>query len=163
PGWDIEGGAQVLLFNPPSTQAWTAMLSVSNIFSRTGNDNQSLTLFRVPVHTAVPIQGTTATTPVTVTVPSLTASVSPLHMTLAKVGVGHDWWRLGSAGPGQQDGCNWRVGVEAGGRWGSAMVQFNEIQHHTDVVGGVFCAAHGDVEFPFRCGILFAGVRAEYN
>jgi hypothetical protein len=42
-------------------------------------------------------------------------------------------------------------------------VQFNEIQHHTDVIGGIFCALHSDVEWVYRCGIPFAGVRFEYN
>jgi hypothetical protein len=162
-GWDIEGGGRLLLFNPPANKAWTATLSVSNIFARTGNDNQPIDLFNVRVQTAVAIPGTTQTTPVTAVVPQTTATVSSLNMTFANAGLGREWWLLGSGDPGQQQGLNWRVGADAGGRWGSAMVQFNELQHHTDVVGGIYCAIHTDAEYPWRCGILFGGIRLEYN
>ncbi|HEY7424507.1 MAG TPA: hypothetical protein VH682_09785 [Gemmataceae bacterium] len=162
-GWDIEGGGRLLFFNPPASAAWTATLSVSNIFARTGTANQPIDLFNVKVQTAVTVPGTTTTTPVTAVVPHTTATVSSLNMTFANAGLGREWWLLGSADPGQQHGCNWRVGVDAGGRWGSAMVQFNELQHHTDVVGGVYAAIHTDVEYPWRCGILFSGIRYEYN
>lgn len=163
-GWDIEGGGRLLFFDSHQVnKAWTVSLSVSNIFARTGNDNQSFTLFRVPVKTTVQLPGSTTPLPVTVTVPQLTASVSSINLTFANVGFGREWWLLGSADPGQQNGLNWRVGVDGGGRWGSGMVQFNEITHHDDVVGGMFCALHTDLEYPWRCGILFGGIRYEYN
>jgi hypothetical protein len=161
-GWDIEGGGRLLLFNPPSTAAWTGMLSVSNIFARTGIANQPITLYRVPLHTTV-VTSSGVPTSATVTEPVFTATVSSLNMTFANMGFGREWWLCGSAYPGSQGGLNWRVGVDGGGRWGSAEVQFNEIQHHTDVVGGMFAALHTDVEYPFRCGIAFAGVRFEYQ
>ena len=50
PGWDIEGGGRLLLFNPSATAAWTVILSVSNIFNRTGDANQPITCINVPVH-----------------------------------------------------------------------------------------------------------------
>jgi hypothetical protein len=168
-GWDIEGGGRLFLFNPPSTAAWTGTLSISNMFLRTGNANQPITLFRVPVHTLVrspnaPVQGSlSSSTPAVVEVPELTLTVSSLNMTFVNMGFGREWWLLGSANPGCQKGCNWRAGFDGGGRWGSAEVQFNEIQHRTDVVGGMYAAIHSDVEYPFRCGIAFAGVRFEYN
>lgn len=167
-GWDVEGGGRLLLFNPPSTAAWTVSLSVSNIFARTGNANQPITLFRVPVHTLQQSPPSTtgaiaSATPVTVQVPELTVTVSSLNMTFANAGFGREWWLHGSADPGQQHGWNWRAGVDGGGRWGSASVQFNEIRHRTDVVGGMYAAIHSDVEYPFRCGIAFGGVRLEYN
>jgi hypothetical protein len=158
-GWDIEGGGRLLLFNPPSTAAWVGTMSISNIFARTGNANQPITLFRVPVHVAGQIPGT----PATAVIPELQVTVSSLNMTFVNLGFGREWWLCGSANPGQQHGCNWRIGIDGGGRWGSAMVQFNEIQHHTDVIGGMYAAIHSDVEWPFRCGIPFAGVRLEYN
>jgi hypothetical protein len=162
-GWDIEGGGRVLFFNPARDRAWTVSLSVSNIFARTGNDNEPITLFNVPVHTAITIPNSTVTTPLIQNVPVLQATVSSLNMTFVNVGFGREWYLLGSADPGAMHGCNWRIGVDGGGRWGSAMVQFNEINHHTDVVGGMYCAIHTDVEYPFRCGILQAGIRYEYN
>ena len=95
------------------------------------------------------IQTSTSVTQGTVTIPQMTATVSSLNMTFANVGFGREWWLHGSADPGQQQGWNWRVGTDAGGRWGSASVNFNEIQHHTDVVGGTYAAVHSDVEYPF--------------
>ncbi len=160
-GWDIEGGARLFLFNPTSTAAWTGTLSISNIFARTGNANQFVTLFNVPVHVANPTAVTFGGA--IKNVPELQVTVSSLNMTFVNMGFGREWWLLGSANPGQQKGCNWRVGIDGGGRWGSAKVEFNEIQHHTDVVGGLYAAIHSDVEYPFRCGIAFAGVRFEYN
>jgi hypothetical protein len=169
-GWDIEGGGRLLFFNPASTKAWTATVSVSNMFARTGDANQPIQLFNWAVNTAITIPGqpnvpgsVQATTPVVVHVPQVTATVSSLNMTFVNAGFGREWWLLGSANPGQQAGWNWRVGVDGGGRWGSAKVDFNEFQHHTDVVGGVYAAIHTDVEYPWRCGILFGGIRYEYN
>jgi hypothetical protein len=170
PGWDVEGGGRLLFFNPPATKAWTVSLSVSNIFNRTGDSNQPITLRNVPVHTTLTtppnpnVPGSAAiVTPVITNVPSLQATVSSLNMTFVNVGFGREWYLLGSADPGQMRGCNWRVGADAGGRWGTAMVQFNEINHHTDTIGGMYCAIHTDAEIPFRCGILQAGIRYEYN
>jgi hypothetical protein len=171
PGWDIEGGARLLLFNPQMDRAWTVSLSVSNIFNRTGDANQPINLFNVPVHTLVesPGQGNLppgsirATTPGTTNVPHVVATVSSLNQTFLNLGGGREWWLLGSADPGQQHGCNWRVGIDGGGRYGSAMVQFNELSHHTDTIGGLYCAIHTDIEYPWRCGILFGGIRYEYN
>ena len=168
-GWDIEGGARVLFFNQPSTRAWTVSLSVSNIFNRTGDANQPITLFRFPVHTLVVSSPTSqqgsasVATPTIVQVPQVTATVSSLNQTFVNLGFGREWWLLGSAYPGSQGGCNWRVGIDGGGRWGTADVQFNEFQHRTDVIGGLFCAIHSDVEWVCRCAIPFAGVRFEYN
>ncbi len=170
PGWDIEGGGRLLLFNRQSTKAWTVSLSVGNIFNRTGNANQPITEFNVPVHTSVTVPGQTnvpgsvqATTPVIANVPELQATVSSLNQTFVSFGFGREWYLLGSADPGQQHGCNWRVGADAGGRYGSALVQFNEINHHTGRIGGMYAAIHSDVEYPWRCGILQAGIRYEYN
>jgi hypothetical protein len=168
PGWDVEGGGILYLFNPPSTAAWLGTVSVSNIFARTGNDNQPITLFRFPVHTVVQSQPTTTggaavATPTIVQIPEVTATVSSLNMTFVNMGFGREWWLRGSADPGQQKGWNWRVGCDMGGRYGTAKVDFDQFQHRTDVVGGLYGAVHSDIECPFRCGIAFAGIRVEYN
>ncbi|MHB1425019.1 MAG: hypothetical protein ACYC3I_17740 [Gemmataceae bacterium] len=163
-GWDIEGGGRILLFNPPSTAAWTGTLSISNIFARTGNANLPIKLYHFPVSTAPP-NSQNSPFPITerVTIPELEVTVSSLNMTFANIGFGREWWLLGSANPGVQGGCNWRVGCDTGGRWGSAMVQFNQINHHTDVVGGMYGALYSDISYPFRCAMPFLGVRLEYN
>jgi hypothetical protein len=161
-GWDIEGGGRLFLFNQHSTAAWTGTLGISNIFARTGNANQPVTLYRVPVHVA-PTTPSPFPSTLTAVIPSLDVTVSSLNMTFVNMGFGREWWLLGSAYPGEQQAWNWRVGIDGGGRWGSAEVQFNEIQHHTGVVGGMYIALDSDIEHPFRCGILFAGTRLEYN
>ncbi|HTU16721.1 MAG TPA: hypothetical protein VMG10_01555 [Gemmataceae bacterium] len=159
PGWDIEGGGRLLLFNQSSTAAWTGTLSISNMYAQTGSANQAITLYRVPIHTLDP----TTQTAERVQYPELSVTVRSLNLTFVNMGFGREWWLHGSADPGQQKGWNWRCGCDFGGRWGSGKVQFNEIQHLTGVVGGMYGAIHSDVECPFRCGILFAGVRLEYN
>lgn len=169
-GWDVEGGGRLLFFNQPATKAWTLTVSVSNIFNRTGDANEPINLYRVPVRTAIEVPGQTnvpgslrATTPAVVPVPHVVATVSSLNQTFANFGGGREWYLLGTAHPALMQGCNWRIGLDGGGRWGSGMVQFNEINHHTDVIGGLYAAIHTDVEYPWRCGILQAGIRYEYN
>jgi hypothetical protein len=161
-GWDVEAGGRLLLFNPPQTAAWTGTLGISNVNLHTGSANQPVTLFRVPVHTAPP---TPSPFPIseTVVIPSLDVTVRSLNMTFVNMGFGREWWLWGSADPGAQAGWNWRVGIDGGGRWGSARVDFNEIQHHTGVVGGMYAAVDSDLERAFRCGVFFVGVRFEYN
>ena len=161
-GWDVEGGGRLFLFNPPSTAAWTGVLSIGNIFARTGIANRPVTLTNVQVRVPPPA-GAVPSTQFFKTVPELTVTASSLNLTFVTLGGGREWWLCGSANPAAQHGCNWRVGFDAGGRWGSGMVQFNEIQHHTDLVGGMYAAIHTDVEWPFRCGIPFAGIRFEYQ
>jgi hypothetical protein len=170
PGWDVEGGGRLLLFNQPATKAWTISVSVSNIFNRTGDANKPIDLFNWPVRTAVPVPGQAnvpgalrATTPAVVPVPHVVATVSSLNQTFANAGFGREWYLLGTANPALMHGCNWRIGIDGGGRWGSGNVQFNELIHHTDVIGGLYAAIHTDVEYPWRCGILQAGIRYEYN
>lgn len=161
-GWDIEGGARLYFFNPPSTAAWYGSMSIGNIFARTGNANQPITFFNLPIHVPSTTPGGISTGAIRV-LPQALLTVSSLNMTFVSLGFGRECWLHGSADPGQQHGWNWRAGWEFGGRWGSGEVQFNEIQHHTGVVGGMYGAIHSDVEYPFRCGIGFAGVRLEYN
>lgn len=162
-GWDIEGGARLYMFNPPSTAAWVATMSISNIFLRTGDENQTIILNNVPVHVANTSSPFPSAGSIKV-IPSLPLTVSSLNMTFVNLGFGRTCWLHGSANPGQQQHCwNWRVGWDGGGRWGSGEVQFNEIQHHTDVIGGLYGAIHSNIEWPFRCGIGLAGIRMEYN
>ncbi|GEM_PF-2620128 len=161
-GWEIEGGGQLFLFNRPSTAAWVATASISNIYNTTGNFNIPVTLYNVPV-ILPPAPNSTFPVRSIKVVPAIDLTVNYLNMTFVNLGIGREWWLCGSADPGQTQGWNWRVGFDSGGRWGTAKVAFNEIQHKTGVVGGVDCAIYSNIEHPFRCGIPFAGVRFEYN
>lgn len=161
-GWDIEGGGRLYMFNQPSTAAWTATMGISNIYNSTGSFNIPVQLYNVPVQ--LPPTANSAFPVRTIrVVPAIDLTVNYLNMTFVNLGFGREWWLCGSADPGQTTGWNWKVGFDAGGRWGTAKIGWNEIQHKTGVVGGTDCAIYSNVEHPFRCAIPFAGVRLEYN
>jgi hypothetical protein len=104
-------------------------------------------------------------------------SVADLNRTFFNVGFGRDWYLFGEAptylnrgcGSGCGDngcGCGgpvWRVGVDGGGRYGTAKVELHEVRHRTDTIAGVFIGAHSDVEVPCGCCIFQAGVRLEWD
>jgi hypothetical protein len=105
---------------------------------------------------------TAIATPVTITVPHVQVTVQAFNQTFFNAAGGYAWWLLGSGDPAYC-GPSWRVGFEVGGRWGTARIDFNEIQHHTDVVGGLFFAVESYFEYPCNCCILQTGPRLEYN
>jgi hypothetical protein len=160
------------LFNPAVNKAWTASVSVANFLNYESNPKPVATLFNFPVHVLVDSTGNVAVpgsiagvTPATRAVPRVSASVGMFNQTFANLGFGREWYILGSGDLAQQTGgWIWRVGADAGGRYGSAIVRFEDtLQHHTDVVGGIYGAIHTDAEHPWRCGMLQIGVRLEYN
>ena len=169
PGWAVEGGGRVLLFNTAVTKAWTVSLSVSNFLNYEADPKPVATLFNFPVkvaldstgHIAVP-GSLTGVTPAVVATPQVSASVGMFNQTFVNLGIGREWYILGTADLGQQTGVwIWRVGADAGGRYGSAIVRFEDkIAHHTDVVGGMYGEIHTDAERPWRCGMIQIGVRS---
>ncbi len=190
-GWDIDGGARALFFNPERTSAWTLGIGVSNIYNhgRPGDPQVTLTnvkgLITLPsgsqsnpaaetaalqqaglpptVVQQIVSQITPASTvSLPVVFPTQNASVAYYNQTFFNLATGHVWYLLGNGDPGQQQ-CMWRVGWEGGGRYGTSKIGFNEIRHLTDVVGGMFAALYTDLEVPCKCGILQAGFRWEYN
>jgi hypothetical protein len=102
------------------------------------------------------------TTPVTITVPSLNVTVSAFNQTFVNLAGGREWYLVGS-GDCSYCGWSWRAGFDVGGSYGTAKMNFDEIQHRTDTVGGIFGAVHTDLEVPYHCAILFGGVRGQYN
>jgi hypothetical protein len=100
-------------------------------------------------------------------------SIADLNRTFVNVGFGRDWYLYGQAPTYLNRSCGdngcgcggpvWRVGVDGGGRYGSAKLELHEIRHRTDTIGGVFLGAHSDVEFPCGCCIFQAGVRVEWD
>jgi hypothetical protein len=176
-GWDIEIGGRALFFDPPLQRAWTVSLSISNDFNPGRHDVPSFTLTNIPVKTSVGALQAAAnaaagntnaavnpqanTTPVTVAVPQVSASVASFNQTYVNVAFGREWYIIGCADCG--DHWNWRVGADIGGRYGTSKLEFNEISHRTDVLGGIFLAAHTDFEYPCRCGTILAGMRTEWG
>lgn len=110
------------------------------------------------------------TAPATIAAEGVT--VSDLNRTFVNVGFGRDWYLNGPAptylNADDRGGCGgggpvWRVGLDGGGRYGSAKLELHEIHHRTDTIAGAFIGAHADVEVPCGCCIFQAGVRVEYG
>jgi hypothetical protein len=101
-------------------------------------------------------------------------SIADLNETFANLGFGRDWYLFGQAptylscagGNCGDHGCGgvaWRVGVDGGGRYGTAKLELHDIRHRTDTIAGLFVAAHSDLEIPCGCCIFQAGLRVEYD
>ena len=61
------------------------------------------------------------------------------------------------------EGPTWRVGFDAGGRWGTERMEFNGLQHRTEVIEGAFVAVHTDLEVPCGGWVFLAGARIEWD
>jgi hypothetical protein len=162
PGWGIEGGARLLLFNPDLTGAWTFDLGISNFYYTRVANPPKFTLLNLT--TRVPPAGSPPGTPASmdVPIPSIDVTVASLNQTFVDLSIGHEWYLQGS-GSCCQDCTTWRFGLEFGGRYGTDKLDLQEIQHRTGVGTGIFVSAHTDWEFPWRCCILQFGLRAEYS
>ena len=82
-----------------------------------------------------------------------------LNQTFANLGGGRDWylWRSGAS----KSLC---LGIDAGGRWGTAKADFNEIPHRTGMLYGGYAAVHADLLIPVHgCFTFVCGVRGEYD
>jgi hypothetical protein len=152
---------------------------VGNLNAPSRHDVPSFTLLNVPVRTVVPAantpQAATASpqlqaligqvapgTPVTITVPSVAASVASYDQTWLSLYGGRVWYLLGSADCSRK-ACNWRIGFDVGGRWATEKVDFNEIRHLTGTAGGLSLAGYSDFEVPCQCAIFYAGIRTQYD
>src|SRR5206468_2530031 len=148
-GWSISGGARALIFNEPETRAWVVDAHIINTNESAGRRNTAfpLTIFHNGSKVVFGPGG----------IPGATLQNS--NRTMVGLGFGRDWypWQ-----PADSDGCKWRIGCDGGGRYGSHRVNFNELGHATDVVGGIYAGLHSDVEIPCRWAILQAGLRFEW-
>jgi hypothetical protein len=161
-GWGIQGGGRTMFFNQANDMAWSVDLSVSNM-----NNHGKRPDIQIPLSILVPSPTLSITggtnPPVRVTfgqngVPGVT--VRQLNRTYANLGLGREWWVNSSA---DAPGFKWRVGLDVGGRYGTESMKFQEIQHRTDVIAGLYVAVHSDLEIPWGCVIFQAGVRVEYG
>jgi hypothetical protein len=156
-GWVIEGGARSLFFNPALDRDWSIDLSISNTLNRT-DDRSPRFPYNIVFAPINPITGLPGT-PVPTTIQ---ATLRELNRTDINAGLGYEWYLWGNAGC-----CNskrWRVGIDGGGRFGSVKAEFNELSHHTDILGGVYAGLHTDWEFPVGgCCTFLAGIRAEWD
>jgi hypothetical protein len=158
PGWIIEGGGRSIFFNSALDGAWDVDLSIGNVLNRGQHSDRKIPITR-PVSTGTnPITGQ----PLGVTNQTVEVSLRELNRTYVDAGLGHEWYFWGS--PNCCGGMRWRVGIDAGGRLGSAKAEFYQIQHRTDVFAGMFVGLHSDVEIPCGgCCTFIAGLRAEWS
>jgi hypothetical protein len=157
-GWAIQGGARVLFFDPDREGAWTLDLGVLNINSNSTDTTHVFTLHNIPARVTQP----GSLTPTTTIIPDLNVTVAGLNQTYAVLTAGREWWLIGS-GSYTYNGLSWRAGIDAGGMYGTAKLDLNEIRHTTDTLGGLTVSLHSDLEYPCGCVILQAGFRVEYS
>jgi hypothetical protein len=146
-GWDIDVGGRSLFFNTQMDAAWAIDLGVSNI-NNPGQHSDFILPFFVTTSTGAPATTATAVT------------VRDLNRTFFDASFGREWffWKGGSS----CHNAGWRFGIDGGGRYGTAKVEFNQITHRTDPVGGAFVSLHGDLEYPCGCCTFLVGFRTEW-
>jgi hypothetical protein len=155
-GWEIQGGGRTLFFNTQGDAAWTVDLSLSNINNTGRNPNDSVTLHNVIVAGPPSVFGGSTS----ISVPSLNVTTRSLNRTFVNLGFGREMYLYGAP---DAEGLTWRVGIDGGGRYGSAKLETHEIVHRTDTIAGMFVSLHSDVEIPYGCITLLAGFRIEWD
>jgi hypothetical protein len=138
-GWYIQGGGKALFFDDAHVRAWFVDLSLTNIYMDT-LDRAS--------NTPISVRG-------------LPSTLTEYNRTMVGLGAGRTWYLRGN---GLDGGPNWRIGLDGGGRWGSASASFSTLGHTSDVVGGVYVGLQSDVEMPMPCMpcLFVAGLRGEW-
>ncbi len=149
-GWDVEVGARTLFFNTESDAAWTVDLGVSNVYNSSRD--------RTSTYALLNLNDQSTNTPVPVT----DVTIRDLNRTYFNVSGGREWYLWGTANCDKPD-TNWRVGVDVGGRYGTEKLDVTNFRHRTNVNAGTFLAIHSDLEIPWGCCILQAGLRSEYG
>src|SRR5262249_15259775 len=155
PGWVIQGGARVLIFDATKLGAWTVDLGIGNINNHASGDHPA-TLRNIIVPGPVNIFGQSQAQ----VVPSIDVTFRRYNRTFVSAAFGREWYLWD---PANSCGWMWRAGLDAGPRYGSNKVEMNELPHRTKVFGGVFVAVHSDVEWPCGACIYQAGIRVEYS
>jgi hypothetical protein len=143
PGWSIEGGGRLLLFNQQADAAWTVDLSVSNTHynGKNGGADHTFTLVNVPAQGKVGVQiGNMVIVAANaqrqnIVIDSITGFAHAYNETLANGRLGHEWYLLGSAG-GCNGGVNWRWGIDAGGGFGSGRADLRYTNPNLTTVNG---------------------------
>jgi len=158
-GWEVQGGGRALFFNPEGDAAWTADLSISNIWNQGQHSDRKANLQSI----IVPDQFGTATR-----VNNVNVTIRSLNRTYVNAALGREWylWAPAANCPNcgrMQEGPTWRVGIDGGGRWGSEKMQFHELKHRTEVIEGLFASVHTDLEIPCGGWIFVVGGRIEWD
>ncbi len=159
-GWTVQGGWRTLFFDQPGDAAWVVDLGLSDTSHHGQHDDSKAALHNIILPNAL---GTN------VQVPRVLVTTRHLNRTFLNLGGGREWYLSGSGlkpcggDCAANEGTMCRVGVDVGGRWGSAKLELNEIKHRTEVLGGVYLAVHSDLEIPWGCCLFVVGARVEWD
>ena len=164
-GWDIGASLRTLFFDPTHTAAWT--LDLGGSFTHNfgvANHNPANLFIRQP-----PIVNTTLGT--STPQPDLLefSAIRGVDRSSFNYNLGRDWWILGRADTGGEQGTNVRVGAWIGGRYGTAHVDVVPLgvpegyARRQNAFEGITFGGHLTCEQPLGAWILFGGVRAEYG
>lgn len=141
--WWVSGGGRSLFYNVDRTAAWTAELGLGYV----GNDGNRQTLFYQQEGKNV--------------------STASVKRTYAIGGLGREWYLLGAAQCGTS---NWRVGADAGYRYGTTRLDVHDFNkpaglftRYNGIVAGPYISAHTDYEIPWNCCTSVIGFRAEWD
>jgi hypothetical protein len=156
PGWEIKAGGRSLFFNPGRDAAWTVEFGISNTYNSAGTNNGPF-----PLSIFVPDANGNAVRVNLGALPAGGVFLRDLNRTFVNLGAGREIYLNGSAA---SDGPKWRAGADAGGLWGSASAEFDNIRQRTNVITGIYAAVHSDIEVPVcGCCVFQFGVRAEWS
>lgn len=146
PGVFVEAGGRTLFFNPAQDAAWTADLSLSNIYNNGNRPNLTFVMLNPPQ----------------------LFNIREYNRTLVNATVGREWYIMG---PTVNPGVSWRAGLDLGGSWGTSRLSLNHLLPETpndfwrrgDVIGAFLISAHTDIEIPFGSARLYTGFRTEWS
>jgi hypothetical protein len=170
-GWIIQGGGRTLFFNPEGDAAWVVDVGLTNI-NNDGKNFQDTATLNNEVRLLTPANPFTGLF-TSAQIDTLPISTQELNRAFFNLGLGREHY---FAGPPQGDTWTWRVGYDVGGRWGSAKLSLHDRfdllnpprtdiiagGHRNDTIGSIYLSLHSDVEIPYGCITLLAGVRLEW-
>ncbi|HZU34820.1 MAG TPA: hypothetical protein VFA18_02865 [Gemmataceae bacterium] len=141
PGWEVDGGGRSLFYNTAGDAAWLVDIGVSYMYNHSGSQDLTFQFSGEPTH------------------------VATLHRTWVNVGLGYEWYLQGCR---TSPGLRWKLGVDAGGRWGMIRLDtFGDVTGQyfrlSDTIGAAYIGLHTDLEIPCGCCTFEVGFRAEYD
>ena len=159
-GWIVSGGGRSLFLNPAGDAAWVIDLGLSYTYT---NGSQDRTLF-----VATP-QATNAQTGALNGPDQINAfRLESMTRTSFNYAVGRDWFLNGPGYLPIESSWNNRVGLDVGGRWGTARANLIPAQNpdqylrKSGVTQSFVLGAHWNCEVPVGAWILFGGTRVEW-
>lgn len=141
-GWSGQIGVRAQFFDPAGDSAW--VIDTHVMYTRNQGRELDVVTFR--------------TEPV---------AIHMLHRTAVGVGLGRDWFLSRPGFVLDTWDANFRVGFDAGGRWGAGHVDFSTpfepggYRRHYDVFGQAFIGVMASMEIPIGGYIVLFGGRIE--